>query len=309
MNLPVTEQTVWLPLRFGYRTLARPRRRMQVLQMPFVAQRPDHLSELAAAYPDADCLVRSLPVGEPLPRLSRFAGRLRFVQRQYRRHFIDLTTSWDEYQARFSSRTLQGMRRKVRKFAAASDGSIDWRQYRDADEMIEFHRLARRVSSRTYQERLLNAGLPDSDSFVRGLVERAREGRARGYLLFLRDEAIAYLYCPIEDGILRYAFLGYLQEHAALSPGTVLQWLVIEELYREGGYRMFDFTAGEGAHKELFGKDSLLCADVHLLRPTAANHGLVCACIAAEAASRLAGGMLNRLGLKSRLKRSMRGNV
>lgn len=306
MNLPVVEQTVWLPLRLGYRTLAEPRRQMQVLQLHFTRLRPEHVTTLAAEHPDSDCLVRSLPVEAALPRLSRFAGRLRFVTSQYRRHYIDLTTDWGEYQARFSSKTLQGMRRKLRKFAAASDGTIDWRQYRAPGEMAEFYRLARQVSTRTYQERLLDAGLPDGDDFATGLMERAREDRARGYLLFLHGEPIAYLYCPVDDGVLRYDYLGYLQDHAALSPGTVLQWLVIEDLYKEGGYRMFDFTAGEGAHKALFGKDCQLCADVYLLRPTASNYALVGAWMAADTTSKLASRALERLGLKSRLRRSMR---
>lgn len=306
MTLPVARQTVWLPLRFGYKTIAEPKRPMQVLQLHFTDIRPEHVDELLHEYPDDDCLIRALPIDEPLPRLSRYAGRLRFVQRQYRRHYIDLTTGWDDYQARFTSKTLQGLRRKLRKFEKAAGGTIDWRQYRSPEEMEKFYRLAREVSAHTYQERLLDAGLPDSDAFRDALLARARDGRARGYILFLDEQPIAYLYCPLDDGILEYAYLGYLQEHAALSPGTVLQWRVVERLFEEGGYRMFDFTAGEGAHKAMFGKDSRLCADVWLLRPTMGNRMRIFSFLAVTSTSNSVSTLLDRLQMKSRLKRLMR---
>ncbi|WP_245795355.1 GNAT family N-acetyltransferase [Thioalkalivibrio denitrificans] len=300
------EQTVWLPIRFGYKTLAEPKRRMQVLKLHFTEIRPEHVSALIDEHPEEDCLIRALPIDAPLPRISRFQGRLRFVQRQYQRHYIDLTTTWDDYQARFSPKTLQGMRRKLRKFERESGGTIDWRTYRTPEEMETFYRLAREVSSRTYQERLLDAGLPTEETFRQRMIERAAEGRVHGYLLFLHDAPIAYLYCPVDDGILEYAYLGYLQEHATLSPGTVLQWLVVEALYGEGGYRMFDFSAGEGAHKAMFGKDSLCCADVFLLQPTGANRLLVYAQAFVSTTSSFASRVLNRLQLKAHVKRLIR---
>lgn len=306
MTLPAHQQTVWLPLRFGYRTLVQPRRTMRVLQLHFTRIQPEHVGALLLQHPDEDCLIRALPVDAPLPRLSRHQGRLRFVQRQYRRHYIDLTRNWDDYQSRFTPKTLQGMRRKLRRFERESGGTIDWRQYHDPGEMDNFYRLAREVSSRTYQERLLDAGLPESEAFREDMSERARSGRVRGYLLFLNGSPIAYLYCPIDDGIVEYAYLGYLQDHAPLSPGTVLQWLVVENLYREGSFRMFDFSAGEGAHKAMFGKDSQYCADVYFLRPTAGNRLLVYSHIVVTSASIVASGILSGLGLKSLIKRLQR---
>ncbi|WP_018936308.1 GNAT family N-acetyltransferase [Thioalkalivibrio sp. ALJ24] len=305
-DLPLAQQAVYLPIRFGYRTLAEPMRTMQVLQLPFTRIEARHAEEILKAAPEEDCLIRSMPVEAPLPRVSRFHGRLRFVPRQYQRHFIDLTTGWDAYQARFSSKSRSSMRRKVRKLAEASGGSIDWRQYGSPDEIREFHRLAREVSARTYQERLLDAGLPGGQSFVDQILERARDGRVRGYLLFLHGQPIAYLYCPIDDGVLRYAFLGYLQEHADLSPGTVLQWLVLESLFREGTHSLFDFSPGEGAHKSLFGKDYYYCADVYLLQPTWRNRALVYTHTAITNGSHWASKALGFLRLKGRVKRMAR---
>ncbi|WP_017941972.1 MULTISPECIES: GNAT family N-acetyltransferase [unclassified Thioalkalivibrio] len=307
--LPLARQTVYLPFRFGYRTLAEPVRTMQVLQLPFTHIRPEHAEQVLAAAPDEDCLIRSMPVEAPLPRVSRFRGRLRFVPRQYQRHFIDLTTGWEAYQSRFSSKSRSSMRRKVRKLAEASDGTVDWRQYDTPEGIQEFHRLAREVSARTYQERLLDAGLPGGKGFVKQLLERAREGRVRGYLLFLDGQPIAYLYCPIDDGILRYAFLGYLQEYSDLSPGTVLQWLVLEALFLEGRFALFDFSPGEGAHKSLFGKDSRYCADVYLLRPSWRNRALVYSHLAVTDLSRFASAVLSRLRLKGRAKRRARATA
>ncbi len=71
----------------------------------------------------------------------------------------------------------------------------------------------------------------------------------RAYVLFLHGKAVAYLCCPVVNGVLLYSYLGYDPKHADLSPGTVLQYLVFESLFEEKRFRAFDFTEGQGEHK------------------------------------------------------------
>jgi hypothetical protein len=120
--------------------------------------------EASAAKGDG-ILLRSHPIPEKLPRIGRARNRLRYVPSQYERRYIDLDGTFDEYLKRFSSKSRSTLRRKVRKFAKLCGGEPTWRTYRTPKEMEEFYRLAREVSRRTYQERLLDAGLPETDEF------------------------------------------------------------------------------------------------------------------------------------------------
>lgn len=251
----------------------------------------------------------SARIAEDLPVVARDGRFIRYIPARFRRHYIDLGGSMDDYLATFSGKTRNTLRRKVRKFAELGGGEIDWRSYATPDEMAEFYRLAREISAKTYQERLLDAGLPETEAFRADMMARAAGGLARGHLLFLEGKPVSYLYLPVEGDRLIYAYLGYDPEHARLSPGTVLQWLVVEALYDERRFRYFDFTEGQGAHKELFGTNSLFCGNVYFLRDNLANRLTVAAHRGLSGLSDGIVGLLDRMGLKQAIKKWLRARA
>jgi len=269
---------------------------------------PDAFVSAAGPLPEgcAGRLVRSHPVRERLPRRARAAGSLRYVPHQYERFVTDLRGSFADYLAKFSSKSRANLRKKLRRFEERCGAPARWRVYRTPDELSEFHAMARAVSARTYQERLLDSGLPDDPNFLAGMRARAAADSVRAFLLFHGDRPVAYLYCPSVDGILIYDFLGYDPEYRDLSPGTVLHLLALEALFAEGRWRMFDYTEGEGEHKKLFATGSVLCADVYYLRPTLRNRAAVALHRAFDSFSSGLARLLDRIGLKKRLKRLLR---
>jgi CelD/BcsL family acetyltransferase involved in cellulose biosynthesis len=251
-------------------------------------------------------LVRSHPVSGELPRLEILSRAIRYVPTQYRRYYVDLRVSFQEYLNKFSSKSRSTLQRKVRKFSESCGGQIPWREFSRPDEMEEFYRLARQVSKKTYQEKLLNFGLPEGQEFKQELIDLAGRDLVRGYILFSGNEPIAYLYSPAQDGVLFYQYLGYDPESRDWSPGTVLQYLVLERLFSEGKFRMFDFTEGEGAHKEFFSTGSTWCADVYFLRHTLRNLLLLRLHSGLRSLSGMAVRALEKLGVKSRIKKLIR---
>jgi CelD/BcsL family acetyltransferase involved in cellulose biosynthesis len=261
-----------LPLRVGARTVARLRRRLVPVSLSLEQALGGEAPELAAPPAGADgYLVRSLPA-DRLEALRSAHPKLRlFVRQHYRRSYASLQGGWEAYLATFSAKARSTLKRKVRKLAERSGGALDLRVYRSAAEMDEFYKHARIVSAKTYQERLLKAGLPDGDDFLDELRQQAREDAMRGWVLFLDGEPISYLYAPAEGATLIYAYLGYDPLSAAWSPGTVLQFEAMRQLIEEGRFSLFDFTEGEGQHKLLFGTGAVECVDLLLVRPTLGN--------------------------------------
>lgn len=252
------------------------------------------------------CITRSQPVSTPLPKFRLHGGWIRYVPRTYNRYFVDLRGSFNDYLKKFSSKTRSTLARKVRKFADAHGGQVDIREYRTPEEVEIFLSAARTLSSKTYQERLLASGLPEDSAFRTAAIASAAQGRVRAYLLYLSGNAVAFVYCPVEDGVLIYEYVGYDPAVHHLSPGTVLQYLLLKRLFDEGGYRMFDFTEGEGAHKALFATDYVPCADVHFYRLNARNVAAVGFHLALTGASDGLVYLLDRLGLKALIKRALR---
>ncbi len=251
-------------------------------------------------------MIRALPVAGELPKLHAVDGFLRYVPLQYRHCYIDLRTSFDEYQNKFSSKTRATIKRKLRKFADHCGGKIAWKTFSTPDEMREFYRHAREVSRKTYQEKLLDAGIPDTDEFVREMERFATDGQVRGYVLFDGERPVSYLYCPVHDGTLIYAYLGYDPEYMQYSVGTVLQWLAVQQMFEEAIFKFFDFTEGQSDHKRLFATHELRCANVIFVRRTLPNMILLRSHLWTDRLSKRLGDSLHALGLKDRIKRRLR---
>jgi len=297
-------------LQLGDKTLLAPKLWLQIKE----AALGDENLAVAALTPPAEpllphsqgFLIRSLPIPGNQPVLSRQKGYLCYVSSQYCRYYIDMRQSFEEYKSKFSSKTRNTLNRKIKKFSAYCEGEIQWRVYRAVAEMPEFFKLARVISEKTYQEKLLDAGLPDSEEFLREMERLAGHDCVRGFILFHQNRPVSYLYCPINQDILIYAYLGYDPEYMNFSVGTVLQWLALERLFEENSFRFFDFTEGQSDHKKLFATDNVHCANVFFLRNNLHNLFLSYMQIAINQLSKLTGDALERFGVKTTVRKLMR---
>ena len=288
---------VALPLAVGPRTLFTIRRRLVRCGLGLAEALSGTLPELAPLSPDQDgYLVTSLPA-DRLDALKAAHPSLRCIVRQrYQRSYVSLEGGFEAYWATFSAKHRSTLKRKLRRFAERSGGTLDLRCYCRPEEMEEFHRHARAVSALTYQEKLLDGGLPEDA--LPAMRERAANDRIRGWILFLDGRPVSYLHAPAEGDTLIYAHLGYDPEFAQLSPGTVLQLEAIRALMDKGRFRLFDFTEGEGPHKQRFATGSVACVDLLLVRATFANIAAASILAGFDAAVATGKAIAARLGLE-----------
>jgi CelD/BcsL family acetyltransferase involved in cellulose biosynthesis len=251
-------------------------------------------------------VVRGLPLQREMRMLTSTGGFFCYVPSQYQHCYIDLRQSFDEYQRKFSSKTRWTINRKVRKYAEHCGGAIPWKSYKSAGDMRDFFRQARVVSKASYQERLLDDGLPDTEEFMGEAEALASEDRVRAFLLFDGELPVAYLYCPVTDGVLSYSHLGYDPQYMEKSVGIVLQWLAVQELFEEGIFRYFDFTEGQSDHKRLFSTHQRHCGNVFMVRRSLRNAAIIYGHLATDRLSHWLGETLERLGVKAKVKRVLR---
>ncbi|WP_457352018.1 GNAT family N-acetyltransferase [Sphingomonas sp. UYP23] len=297
-----------MPLRFqiGARTLGAIERRLVRVSLSLdaiVAGAPSTLPSLGRG--DDGYRVTSLPAAGLDALLGSAGGMIGYVRQRYPRHYADLTIGFAAYQASLSGNTRSGLKRKTKRVIDLSGGALDVRRFRTPAELGDFHAIARGISQRTYQERLLGGGLPDDAAFVRTMTEQAAAGQVRAWLLYVAGEPAAYLYCPIAGGTVRYDHVGHDPAFNDVSPGGVLMLEAMRDLYVEPGLTRFDFTEGDGQHKRSFATDGVACVDVLLLRPTIANRATIAALRAFTRAAQSAKGAVTRLGLE-RIARKLR---
>ena len=247
---------------------------------------------------------------------AQTGGYLQGSRQDYPRHYIDMAgaqpggaSDFEAYMARFSGKTRSTLRRKARKLEREASG-IAISEHRTPAEIEDFLDHALPLSARTYQARLLDAGLPSSPQARRAMMEAAEAGKMRCFLLHAgragARRAIAYLSLPVEGRVLVYAHLGYDPDWARLSPGTVLQMEALERLYAESAFTHFDFTEGDGAHKAMFATHSVPCASFVMLRPSPANRALLGARGAFDEAVAGAKALAERSGILARARLVLR---
>ena len=230
-------------------------------------------------------LITSLPE----PRLEQLTrdGLIGFVRQRYTRYWTDLAAGYDQWFAGLSGNARSMVKRKTKRLVQSSGGALDVREYHGANALAEFYPLARALSAKTYQERLLGSGLPTDAASVQHLYALAAVDRVRAWLLFIEGTPIAYLCCTADGETLIYNHVGHDPSQNELSPGTVLQAEAMRRLF-DDRFARFDFTEGEGQHKRLFATDGVACVDLLLLRPTLANRAAVTALGAFDGAMALA---------------------
>ena len=248
----------------------------------------------------------SVPLDRIDDLVAKFPDHLIGGRQDYRRFYIDMARGYEAYLARFSGKTRSTLRRKQRKLAQACGSEYRISEHRTPAEIERFLKAALPLSARTYQSRLLDAGLPDAPEARARLLEQAEQDQLRCFLLSHGEEPIAYLALPIRGLTLVYAWLGYDPDWARLSPGTVLQMKALECLFGEERYRWFDFTEGEGAHKEMFGTDHVNCASFVLLESTISNRLLLGARNGFDAAVSGAKVVANRSGALAGARRLLK---
>lgn len=263
---------VALPLRVGARTVWTVRRRLVRRRLSLDEALGDAVPALLPlAGHEHGYLITGLPEAVAQQLILRRRSMAAFVRQRYRRSFARLDQAFDLYFEGFSAKSRSTCRRKLRRFAERSGGTIHVRMFAAEHEILGFYEGARTVSRKSYQERLLDSGLPAGAEALADMRASARAGKLRSWLLYLDGAPIAYLHAPAEGDALVYAHLGYDPDFADLSPGTVLQLEAMRMLMAERRFRLFDFTEGEGQHKRLFSTGGIDCVDLLLLRPTLAN--------------------------------------
>lgn len=250
--------------------------------------------------------IRNLPLAGYVPRIQFANGRLKYTLNQNYQYYADLRGSFDNYLASLSGKSRSTLRRKVKKFANMNGGTVDWRVYTTAEQMSVYHNLARQVAVKTYQERLFHGALPAGKRFRSELQELASAGRIRGYVMFSKDAPIAYLHLPIHAGIVEYAYLGYDPAHAALSPGSVLLYSALEDLFSEQRFSYFDFSYGAGQTKEVFSTGKYLRADAFYFTRSLKHCVLAYGHMALNSTSAALGLGLERIHLRASVKKLLR---
>ncbi|PKO89913.1 MAG: hypothetical protein CVU16_11095 [Betaproteobacteria bacterium HGW-Betaproteobacteria-10] len=238
--------------------------------------------------------------------IGRYGNFVRYIRYRDVLYYIELTGNFDSYLKKFSAKTRQNLSRSVRRFIERAPGKNGCETYTTPSDMLRFHAEASGISKETYQTLLLDSGLPGSPEFLKRMIALAEQGDARGYLLRDGKRAIAFAWCRRKGKTMVYDTIGYLPECANLSPGTVLLYLILENVFHEDECKIFDFGPGEAQYKSMFATHRQEFVDTYLFRSTLHNYLVTLLHYGLSNFSSSIGATLDGLGIKKHLRQLIR---
>jgi len=212
---------------------------------------------------------------------------------------------FEQYLRQFSSKHRVELSRRVRRLKEGSLGEMRFVRFESADQIPEFMEHAQAVSRKTYQWKLHERGLSDTERVRVRLHQDARHGWMRSYILFCGGQPCAFrASCQYRDRFLSYE-TGFDPALAKHSVGTVLEYLTIQDLFEYRRPAIFDFQ-DFGSHKEVWATESFLQGKLILFRPSAYTRFALMGHQVCRATSNFLSSRLDRLGWKSYLRQRVR---
>ncbi|HKW80489.1 MAG TPA: GNAT family N-acetyltransferase [Casimicrobiaceae bacterium] len=228
--------------------------------------------------------------------------------RLYRHRRAAIADSLDGYMKQLVKHTRTDLRSNRKRFAArASAGGHGTRCFRTPDEVPAFVAAAAAVSRKTWQYRLMGAGLRDEQALCRRYVALAQRGWFRSYVLYVGEKPIAFQLGFVYRGRFYSEQMGYDPDWAPHHVGIFLHTEIIADLAASNGaVRELDFGNGDSLYKKRLSTTSEVEGYFYLIPSHRRGRLLVAGIRTTNAVSAVLGAVLGRFGLRTKVRDLMR---
>lgn len=213
---------------------------------------------------------------------------------------IRISGSFNSYAKQLSSKTRKNRLREIRLLRKS--GEVKLKRVTEPAEIDDFLETAYGISRKTRKFQQFRRGVAARDQrLLRSeLMRLARQGWLRSYVLMCGNMPCSFILGQQSGSRFYPVAAGVDPGWRPYGVGTVLLWLVLEDLFEENSPAFYDLGTS-AKHKEYLATESYLEADVWLFRrrPYATFASSVCR--ACDLTSRLGATVLERMGLKQKV--------
>jgi CelD/BcsL family acetyltransferase involved in cellulose biosynthesis len=225
-------------------------------------------------HPDLDAIyLKALPADGPCWRYLGGKGAPGLVNVEHGirdLYSITLPRTFEAYLSGFRQKKRYNLKRQVKLLRDHGRGDLRLLRTETEGKVGAFLRDAADVRRHSWQGRM-SPGETEYWNSAPRLTDLARRGFLRSYVLRAGGVPCAYVVGYQYRGTYHYSDVGYDERYAAYSPGSVLLFLLIEDLIAYRSPRILNFGIGDSAYKCQFATDSHREASVLLMRRTGAN--------------------------------------
>ena len=185
--------------------------------------------------------------------------------------YLELGKSLDDFLHGKHKRTRNTLKRRVRKLRDHGGGQLTCERVETGEQVDAFYESARLVAEQSWQFHSFGGCLEETALYLENLRNLARLGSLRAYLLKCGGRPCAFVIGYQYDDVLQFQQTAYAADFARFSPGTVLYYMLLEDLYTHRRPKLVNHGVGVTPHKRLFTNRHALDTTVYLFRPTVAN--------------------------------------
>lgn len=224
----------------------------------------------------------------------------------YARRLCRLGPDLEAYLASLPSGRRQDLRRSQRRFEREFSGRYAYALCRDPEDVREFLATVEPVSRQTYQAQLRGLAVTGSGHVGHLAIEGARRGCVRCYLLTVDGRPVAWRIGYLFGDTFFSHHVGYDPAYESWHPGVVMHLHTVEDLSRLGSVRFLDMLYGDNAFKRKAANLERREQNYYVFPRSPQGTASYVLLAAVNRSSEWIGGMLERHGLKERLKRALR---
>jgi hypothetical protein len=188
--------------------------------------------------------------------------------------YLELGDSLDAFLGGKQKRTRNTLKRRVKKLREHGAG-LECIRVETEDQVDAFYESAFAIAEKSWQHKSLGRCLEETTLYRNNLYGLARLGALRAYLLKCGGLPCAFVIGYQYEDILQFEQTAYASDFARFSPGTVLYYMMLEDLYQHRTPRFVNHGVGVTPHKRLFSNRETVDTSVQLFRPTMRNR-LLC---------------------------------
>jgi CelD/BcsL family acetyltransferase involved in cellulose biosynthesis len=216
---------------------------------------------------------RAMPLWNRIVEQPKLSNSFVYVADKLRPLYsVSLAATFDEYLRKFSGKTRNTLRRKVKLLKENVGGELSLVRASDADDVQTFIDDVRKIGKRSWKKTGTGWSHISGRHSSKQLQDVANRGFWRSYVLRVGDVPCAFVNGYQYGGVYHYADLAYDEQLARWSPGLVLLFLLIEDLHAHDSPRHLNFGTGYADYKRQFANNIAYDASLLVLRRSILNH-------------------------------------
>ncbi len=164
-------------------------------------------------------------------------------------------------------KTRGKIRRKIRSLFKHYPDQVECIEITSPQDIPNFLNKLNEIYPKTWQAKTFGQVKRNKATDIDYYTKMAQQGWVRSYLLEIRHTPVAFLVGLQYNSILYHADCGYDPKFSKEGVGSVLNFLMLENIYKSNSPKILDFGFGENEYKRILGNDDYDACEAYILKP------------------------------------------